>query len=209
MTEKTRTPATEEMLARMDKYWRAANYLSACQLYLLDNPLLEKPLSEERHQEEDRRPLGHRPRPELHLYPPQPCHKEVRPRHDIRLRPGPRRQRHGRPGLAGRQLSGGLSEHHPRQGGHAAPLQAVLLPRRHAQPRRAGDPGLHQRGRRAGLLPRARLRRRDGQPEPHRRHRRRRRRGGDRPAGHQLAAEQVHQRQDRRRGAAHTAPERL
>ena len=47
MTEKTRTPATEEMLARMDKYWRAANYLSACQLYLLDNPLLEKPLSED------------------------------------------------------------------------------------------------------------------------------------------------------------------
>ena len=47
MSEKTRTPATEEMLASMDKYWRAANYLSACQLYLLDNPLLEKPLSED------------------------------------------------------------------------------------------------------------------------------------------------------------------
>ena len=47
MPEKTRTPATEAMLASMDKYWRAANYLSACQLYLLDNPLLEKPLSED------------------------------------------------------------------------------------------------------------------------------------------------------------------
>ena len=45
MSDKTRVPATEEMLANMDKYWRAANYLSACQLYLLDNPLLEKPLS--------------------------------------------------------------------------------------------------------------------------------------------------------------------
>ena len=31
----------------MDRYWRAANYLSACQLYLLDNPLLEKPLCED------------------------------------------------------------------------------------------------------------------------------------------------------------------
>ena len=40
MSEKTRTPATEELLASMDKYWRASNYLSACQLYLLDNPLL-------------------------------------------------------------------------------------------------------------------------------------------------------------------------
>lgn len=31
----------------LDKWWRAANYLSACQLYLLDNPLLEKPLLKE------------------------------------------------------------------------------------------------------------------------------------------------------------------
>ena len=29
----------------LDKYFRAANYLSACQLYLLDNPLLKEPLS--------------------------------------------------------------------------------------------------------------------------------------------------------------------
>ena len=47
MSEIARKPATEEELAVMDRYWRAANYLSACQLYLLDNPLLEKPLSED------------------------------------------------------------------------------------------------------------------------------------------------------------------
>ena len=47
MPEKTRTPATEELLVSMNKYWRASNYLAACQLYLLDNPLLEKPLAEE------------------------------------------------------------------------------------------------------------------------------------------------------------------
>ena len=47
MSEIVRKPATEEELAVMDRYWRAANYLSACQLYLLDNPLLEKPLSED------------------------------------------------------------------------------------------------------------------------------------------------------------------
>ena len=34
----------EELLA-LDKWWRAANYLSACQLYLLDNPLLTEPLT--------------------------------------------------------------------------------------------------------------------------------------------------------------------
>ncbi len=31
--------------AKLDKWWRAANYLSACQLYLLDNPLLTEPLT--------------------------------------------------------------------------------------------------------------------------------------------------------------------
>ena len=30
---------------KLDAYWRASNYLSACQLYLLDNPLLERPLT--------------------------------------------------------------------------------------------------------------------------------------------------------------------
>jgi xylulose-5-phosphate/fructose-6-phosphate phosphoketolase len=38
-------PITDELLTRMNAYWRAANYLSAGQLYLLDNPLLRKPLS--------------------------------------------------------------------------------------------------------------------------------------------------------------------
>ncbi len=36
---------TPEQLNGLDAYWRASNYLSACQLYLLDNPLLEEPLS--------------------------------------------------------------------------------------------------------------------------------------------------------------------
>ena len=32
-------PLSQEMLEKMNAYWRAANYLSAGQLYLLDNPL--------------------------------------------------------------------------------------------------------------------------------------------------------------------------
>ncbi len=40
-----RGPITDELLEKMNAYWRAANYLSACQLYLLDNPLLKKPLT--------------------------------------------------------------------------------------------------------------------------------------------------------------------
>lgn len=36
-----------DVLARMDAYWRAANYLSVGQIYLLDNPLLREPLRPE------------------------------------------------------------------------------------------------------------------------------------------------------------------
>jgi xylulose-5-phosphate/fructose-6-phosphate phosphoketolase len=32
-------------LRLLDAYWRAANYLSVGQIYLLDNPLLRKPLT--------------------------------------------------------------------------------------------------------------------------------------------------------------------
>lgn len=38
---------TDDYLKKMDAYWRATNYLSAAQLYLLDNPLLKEPLKRE------------------------------------------------------------------------------------------------------------------------------------------------------------------
>src|SRR5438067_1978077 len=40
-------PLTQELCVRMDAYWRAANYLSVGQIYLLDNPLLRTPLRPE------------------------------------------------------------------------------------------------------------------------------------------------------------------
>ena len=43
LTTKTNT-LTPELLHRMNAYWRAANYLSAGQIYLYDNPLLKEPL---------------------------------------------------------------------------------------------------------------------------------------------------------------------
>ena len=36
---------TQKEAELLDKWWRASNYLSACQLYLLDDPLLEAPLT--------------------------------------------------------------------------------------------------------------------------------------------------------------------
>ena len=38
-------PLSPELLNKMNAYWRAANYLSVGQIYLKDNPLLERPLT--------------------------------------------------------------------------------------------------------------------------------------------------------------------
>ena len=40
-------PLSPDELAKIDAYWRAANYLSVGQIYLLDNPLLREPLKPE------------------------------------------------------------------------------------------------------------------------------------------------------------------
>ena len=47
---------TETELAQLNAWWRAANYLSVGQIYLLDNPLLRKPL---RAEQTKPRLLGH------------------------------------------------------------------------------------------------------------------------------------------------------
>jgi xylulose-5-phosphate/fructose-6-phosphate phosphoketolase len=44
-TETSNKPLSEDELRKIDAYWRAANYLSVGQIYLLDNPLLRKPLN--------------------------------------------------------------------------------------------------------------------------------------------------------------------
>ncbi|MEC8918851.1 MAG: hypothetical protein VX796_14730, partial [Pseudomonadota bacterium] len=50
MSQSTTTPRLpvdkdEELLKRIDHWWRAANYLAVGQIYLTDNPLLETPLT--------------------------------------------------------------------------------------------------------------------------------------------------------------------
>jgi xylulose-5-phosphate/fructose-6-phosphate phosphoketolase len=40
-----RGPLSAEELRKINAYWRAANYLSVGQIYLLDNPLLREPLT--------------------------------------------------------------------------------------------------------------------------------------------------------------------
>src|SRR3954471_14381792 len=43
----TQAPLQDDELELIDAYWRAANYLSVGQIYLLDNPLLRRPLTAE------------------------------------------------------------------------------------------------------------------------------------------------------------------
>src|SRR4051794_23876353 len=52
----SREPLAADELAKLDAYWRAANFLSVGQIYLCDNPLLRQPL-EATHVK--RRLLGH------------------------------------------------------------------------------------------------------------------------------------------------------
>jgi hypothetical protein len=40
-------PLSPELLDKMDRYWRAANYLCIGQIYLFENPLLREPLKAE------------------------------------------------------------------------------------------------------------------------------------------------------------------
>ena len=52
-------PLPDDELQLLDAYWRAANYLSVGQIYLLDNPLLRTALGPRRREAAPARPLGH------------------------------------------------------------------------------------------------------------------------------------------------------
>lgn len=54
--EEFKKPLSAAEFKKIDSYWRAANYLSVGQIFLLDNPLLKKPLTL---QDVKRRLLGH------------------------------------------------------------------------------------------------------------------------------------------------------
>ena len=136
---------TRDTLRQMDAYWRAANYLSIGQIYLMDNPLLREPLRREHIKP---RLLGHwGTTPGLnfiyvHL-------NRIIVEHDLNMiyvtGPG-----HGGPGLiANTYLEGTYSEFYPNipqtEAGMRRLFTAVLLSRRSAKPRCAGDAGIDPR----------------------------------------------------------------
>ena len=162
-------PLSDEELRKMDAYWRASNYLSVGQIYLLDNPLLKKPLKREHVKT---RLLGHwGTSPGLNmLY----VHlNRVIKRDDLNMiyiiGPG-----HGGPSLvAHAYLEGTYSEFYPNISQDAVGMQRLFkqfsfpggIPS-HVAPETPGS--IHEGGR-TGLCREPRLRRGLRQPRPDRR----------------------------------------
>jgi xylulose-5-phosphate/fructose-6-phosphate phosphoketolase len=114
----TRPPVAAEELQRIDAYWRAANYLSVGQIYLLDNPLLKEPL---RAEQVKPRLLGHfGTTPGLNLIYAH-LNRAIRERAlNVLYVTGPG---HGGPGLvANAYLEGTYSEVYPHVGQNEAGL---------------------------------------------------------------------------------------
>ena len=145
-------PLSDDELRRMHAWWRAANYLSVGQIYLLDNPLLREPLALEHIKP---RLLGHwGTTPGLNFIYVH-LNRVIKAR-DLSMiyvaGPG-----HGGPGLvANTYLEGTYSEIYPHisqdEEGTAAAVQAVLVSGRDSEPCRARDARIDPRGRRARLL---------------------------------------------------------
>jgi xylulose-5-phosphate/fructose-6-phosphate phosphoketolase len=70
--EATGTTLSDEEVGLIDAYWRAANYLSVGQIYLLANPLLREPLRPEHIKPRLLGHWGNLARAELLLRAPQP-----------------------------------------------------------------------------------------------------------------------------------------
>ena len=198
-----------QQLDRMHAYWRAANYLSVGQIYLKDNPLLDRPLAIE-----DIKPrlLGHwGTTPGLnfiytHL-------NRLITEHGLNMiyviGPG-----HGGPGIvAHTYLEGSYSEIYPNIGQNRDGMRKLFrqfswpygIPS-HVAPETPGS--IHEGGELGYSLLHAygaALR----QPRPHRRLHRGGRRSRNRSLRDQLALDQVPESGAGRRGPADPAPERV
>ena len=124
-------PITDELLENMNRFWRAANYLSAGQLYLLENPLLKKPLTADMVK---KKIVGHWGTVPGQNFIFVHCNRAIK-RYDLNmiLLSGP-----GHGGnffIANDYLDGSYSEIYPNisRGRNAEAVQAVLIPGRCSQ----------------------------------------------------------------------------
>jgi xylulose-5-phosphate/fructose-6-phosphate phosphoketolase len=165
-TSETTAALPREELQLLDAYWRAANYLSVGQIYLLDNPLLREPLQPEHVKP---RLLGHFGTvPGLNLVYAH-LNRAIRARDlDAIFVTGPG---HGGPAnVANAYLEGRYGELYPNVGSGEKGLRELF--RQFSFPGGIpshGDARFDSRRRRARVCPRARLRRGLRQSRPPRR----------------------------------------
>ena len=180
-----------QVLEKVDAWWRAANYLSVGQIYLMANPLLREPLLARARQAAAARPLGHDARPEPALRAPEPGHRRPRPGDDLRHRARARRSRAGRQHLAGGHLQRGVPAASRRPAGMGALFRQFSFPGgipSHVAPETPGS--IHEGGELGYALLHAYGAALDN-PDLRGGLRDRRRRGRDRAAGGELALQQV------------------
>ncbi len=154
---------SDRQLASIDAWWRACNYLTIGQIYLKDNPLLQRPLTAD-----DIKPrlLGHwGTSPGLSFIYAHVSRLITLTGQQAIYLAGPG---HGGPALvAASWLEGSYSEIYPhisRDGDGMQPaVPPVLQPRRHPQPCLGDHAGFDPRRRGARLCADARLRIGDGQ----------------------------------------------
>jgi xylulose-5-phosphate/fructose-6-phosphate phosphoketolase len=201
-------PITAEQLDRIDAWWRAANYLSIGQIYLLDNPLLREPLRTEHIKP---RLLGHwGTTPGLNFLYAHLNRAIQQDDLDTIFVTGPG---HGGPGMVANAFLDGTyselySEVDQSEEGIRRMFRRFSFPGgipSHASPDTPGS--IHEGGELGYALSHAYGAAFDNEPAGRLRHRRRR--GRDRPAGHQLALQQVREPGAGWRGPADPAPQRL
>ena len=147
--------SVQDELELVDRWWRAANYLSVGQIYLRSNPLLREPLARGGHQVPAPGPLGHHARAELCLRPPEPGDPPGPAGDAVRRRSRPRRARGGGQRLARGHLLGDLRPRGRRRGRAwqscsasfptRAAFPATRRPRRPAPSARAANSGTRWR----------------------------------------------------------------
>ncbi len=135
-------PLTPEMLDKMHRYWRAANYLCVGQIYLRE-PAPTRTAQCGADQTDAARALGNLAGSKPHLRSPESPHQRTRREHHLRL--GSRaRWSVAQRGLVPRRLVyRSPPGSHPRRRRTAASLSAILDSRRRAEPLRTARPEFH------------------------------------------------------------------
>ncbi len=125
-------PLSDDTVARLQRYWQAANYLTVGQIYSAREPALERAAHARAHQAAPAGPLGHVAGPEFHLRASESPHPRKARQHHLYFRPRPRRAGAERASLSRGHLLAGPSRSDAGRCRNEAALSRILHARRRA-----------------------------------------------------------------------------